>query len=112
MFPFSQSNLNRNGIPELSSERITVGTESVDFVFAPEFGREPYKGIIIVNLNDAIPTGTTATLPIRFTMLGRTANLTTYNGENVTVADIPGTGAYLVYYNRLTGALQLLNAAV
>ena len=44
-----------------------------------------------------IPAGTTATLPIVFTSDGGNAKtVTTFNGEAVTVADIPGTGVYVL----------------
>ena len=65
---------------------------------------------MIVNIAQAIPAGTTDTLPIVFTSdSGNDVNLTTYNGDNVTIADIPGTGIYLCWYESQTNTLQLLN---
>jgi hypothetical protein len=64
--------------------------------------------LLIINLAQIIPTGTTATLPIVFTSDGgSSAALTTYNGDPVTVADIAGTGIYLCWYDG--SILQLLS---
>jgi hypothetical protein len=38
--------------------------------------------------------------------------VTTYNGDPVTVADIPGTGIYLFWYESTTDSLQLLTGAL
>jgi hypothetical protein len=66
-----------------------------------------------VQLAQAIPDGTTTTLPVVFTTEGgNPANLTTYDGANVTVADIAGTGIYLVWVDTQSGVVQLLTGAV
>ena len=53
-------NTNVNGIPAISSNSVTVGTTAVsyDFYNHVNVGR-PFRGIIIVRLNQAIPAGTT-----------------------------------------------------
>lgn len=87
-----------NGIPTLSSNSVSVSTTNVAFDFNNHrnVGR-PFRGLVIVRLAQAIPTGTTATLPIVFTSDGGNAKaVTTFNGEAVTVADIPGTGVYVL----------------
>ena len=43
------------------------------------------------------------------TMAGTTGNLTLAGGANVTVADLPGTGIYLVYFDRWADTLQLVS---
>ena len=104
-------NVNVGGIPALRSLSVTVGTSDVKIAFNNHrnVGR-PFRGLMIVNLAQAIPAGTTDTLPIVFTSDGgNDVNLTTYNGDNVTVADIPGTGIYLCWYESQTNTLQLLN---
>lgn len=113
LLPFN-INVNVNGIPALRSTAVTVNTADVRFDFNshPNVGR-PFVGIIAVQIAQAIPTGTTATLPIVFTTdSGNPATLTTYNGEEVTVADIPGTGVYLVWVNSQSGEVQLLTGIV
>lgn len=113
LLPFN-INVNVNGIPALRSTAVSVSTTEVRFDFNSHrnVGR-PFVGIVVVQLAQAIPDGTTTTLPVVFTTDGgNAANLTTYNGENVTVADIAGTGIYLVWVNTQTGDVQLLTGAV
>ena len=107
-------NVNVNGIPAISSNSVSVGTTQVAFDFNNHRNvGSPFRGLIIVRLNQAIPTGTTATLPIVFTSDGGNAKtLTGYNGEIVTVADIQGTGIYIVWYESQSDTLQLLTGIV
>jgi hypothetical protein len=96
---------NRGGIPRVESTGVVVGTESVVFSFRTlNYQRSPFNGIVLVRLNQPIPTGTTATLPIVF----NSQAVTTYNGEPLTVADVAGTGVYLFYYDSASGTLQLI----
>lgn len=107
-------NVNQSGIPALRSLSVTVGTTDVRFDFNNHrnVGR-PFRGLLIVNLNQAIPTGTTETLPVVFTSDGGSVTaLTTFNGDPVTVADIPGTGIYLFWYESQTDSLQLLTGTL
>jgi len=104
-------NVNVGGIPAIRSLSLNVTTTDVKIAFNNHrnIGR-PFRGIMVVNIAQPIPAGTTDTLPIVFTSDGgNDVNLTTYNGENVTVADIPGTGIYLCWYESQTNTLQLLN---
>ena len=113
LLPFN-INVNVGGIPALRSTAVTVSTTEVRFDFNSHrnVGR-PFVGIIAVQLAQAIPTGTTTTLPIVFTTEGgNPANLTTFNGDNVTVDDIPGTGVYLVWVDTTSGLVQLLSGAL
>lgn len=107
-------NVNVNGIPALRSTAVTVSTTEVryDFNSHRNVGR-PFVGIVAVQLAQAIPAGTTTTLPVVFTTEGGSpANLTTYDGENVTVADVAGTGIYLVWVDTQSGTVQLLTGIV
>lgn len=113
LLPFN-INVNVNGIPALRSTAVTVSTTEVRFDFNSHrnVGR-PFVGIVAVQLAQSIPTGTTTTLPIVFTTDGgNAANLTTFNGEDVTVADIAGTGIYLVWVDSQSGTVQLLTGIV
>lgn len=113
LLPFN-INVNVNGIPCLRSTAVNVNTTDVRFDFNSHqnVGR-PFVGIIVVNLAQSIPAGTTATLPVLFTTEGGNgAELTTYNGEAVTVADIAGTGIYLVWVDSQSGTVQLLTGIV
>ena len=110
MFGCVNVTTNVNGIPYLRTNGVTVSTESVDFSLG--FRRIPAVGYITVNIADVIPTGTTTTLPIRLTLNGNTRNLTSFGGENVTVADITGTGVVTIFYDWYNGTLQLVSSVV
>lgn len=107
-------NVNQNGIPTISSNSVSVGTTAVSFDFNNHRNvGSPYRGLLIVRLAQAIPAGTTATLPIQFTSDGGNAQpVTTFNGDAITVADIPGTGVYLFWYESQTNTLQLLTGSL
>ena len=104
-------NVNRNGIPAVSSIAVTVNTNNVAFDFNNHRNvGAPFRGLLIIRLNQKIPAGTTATLPIIFTSEGgNPQNLTTYNGANVTVANISGTGVYICWFESQTNTLQLIS---
>ena len=107
-------NVNQSGMPALRSLSVTVGTTDVRFDFNNHrnVGR-PFRGLLVINLAQVIPAGTTDTLPIVFTSGGGSvAELTTFNGDPVTVADIPGTGIYSAWYESSTDSLQLLTGAL
>ena len=107
-------NVNQSGVPAIRSLSVTVGTNDVRFEFNNHrnVGR-PFRGLLVVNLAQPIPTGTTTTLPIVFTSGGsNVANLTTLNGDPVTVANITGTGVYLAWYESQTDSLQLLTSSL
>lgn len=107
-------NVNQFGIPTVSSNAVSVGTTQVAFDFTnhPTVG-EPFRGLVIIRLNQAIPTGTTATLPIVFTSDGaNTVNLIGFNGDAITVADISGTGIYLIFVDSQSNSVQLLTGIV
>ena len=96
---------NVNGIPYLRTNGVTVGTETVDFSLG--FRRIPPVGYLTVNIADAIPTGTTGTLPVRFTLNGTTRNLTLFGGANVTAADLTGAGIVTIFMDWYNGILQI-----
>lgn len=105
-FPYQYINI--NGIPTIEARKVTVTDTSVDFQFRPDFDGTPFRGLLLVYISEAIPSGTTTTLPIRFSMAGNTQILTTSGGAEVTVADFSGTGVFLVYYDRYANILQLV----
>ena len=103
-------NVNQTGIPALRSLSVTVSTTNVAFDFNNHrnVGR-PFRGLLIINLAQPIPTGTTDTLPIVFTSGGGNPQpVIGKNGEAITVADIEGTGVYLMWYESQTNTLQLI----
>lgn len=99
---------NAGGIPYIYSTNTTVGTETVDIALG--FRRFQPVGYFTVKLSDAIPDGTTTTLPITLTANGVTRNLTLFDGTQATVAElIGGTGVFLVFNNKFDGILQLMS---
>ena len=110
VYPFQY--VNRRGIPTVQTRSIAVSTTSVNFGFNPDWDTSPFRGLLLVYVSEAIPTGTTATLPITFTMAGNTANVTVPGGTNLTVGDFPGVGVYLLYYDRVANMLQLIGSEI
>ena len=96
---------NVNGVPYLPTNSVTVGTEAVDFSLG--FRSIPRIGHLTIRIADAIPAGTTGTLPVRFTLNGSTRALTFFGGTAVTAADLVGTGVIDVFYDFYNGILQL-----
>ena len=107
-FPWQYTNI--NGIPTIKTQTVTVSDTAVTFKFAPDFDGRPFRGLILVYISEAIPEGTTTTLPIQFSMAGTTSNVTVAGGAAVTVADLPGVGIYLVYFDRWADTLQLIGS--
>ena len=96
---------NVHGIPYLATNGVTVTDESVDFALG--FRRIPKIGKVAIRITDAIPTGTTGTLPVRFTLNGTTRVLTFFGGDPVTAADLAGTGVIEAWYDWFNGIFQL-----
>ena len=105
-YPYQYINI--NGIPTIKTQTVVVSDTAVTFKFAPDFDGRPFRGLILVYISEAIPTGTTTTLPVQFSMAGTTSNVTVAGGATVTVADLPGVGIYLVYFDRWADTLQLI----
>ena len=97
---------NVNGIPYLRTSGVTVGTDAVDFALG--FRRIPPVGYLTINIAEAVPAGTTGTLPIRFTLNGNTRTLAYFGGASVTAADLASTGIITVFYDWYNGVLQLV----
>lgn len=102
---------NINGIPYLSSTNITVNDTTVDIALG--FRRIQPVGYLTIRLEDAIPEGTTETLPVNLTLNGTSRPLTLFDGTPVTAAElIGGTGVILVFNDRFNGILQLMSRTV
>lgn len=99
---------NVNGVPYLSTNNVTVKDTTVDFSLG--FRRIQPVGYLTIRITDAIPTGTTGTLPVTLTLNGVTRALTFFNGTPVTVANITGTGVITVFNDRFNDVLQITSA--
>lgn len=96
---------NVNGISYLTTNSVAVSADSV--AFALGFRRIPKLGKLAISIENAIPEGTTGTLPIEFTLNGNTRPLTFFGGTAVTAADLAGLGVIEVWYDWFKGTLQL-----
>ena len=98
---------NKIGIPRVQSTSVIVNSDNVEFYFdGNRLFSNSYSGLVLVKIDQAIPTGTTTTLPIIFNSTNGKQNVTTYNDADMTVGTWPGTGIYLMYYDRATNMLQ------
>lgn len=101
---------NAGGIPYLSSSNVTVSTETVDIALG--FRRIQPIGHLTIFIDDAVPTGTTGTLPVTITLNGTTRALTLPNGAPVTAAELIGVNIIDVFNDRFKGILALMSRTI
>jgi hypothetical protein len=101
---------NAGGIPYLSSTNVTIGTETIDIALG--FRRIQPVGYLTIFIDDAIPTGTTTTLPVTVTLNGTTRALTLPNGTPVTIAELIGVNILTVFNDRFRGILSLMSRTI
>ena len=101
---------NAGGIPYIVSTKTTVGTETVDIALG--FRRIQPVGYLTIVVDDVVPTGTTATLPVTLTMNGTTRALTFANGTPVTAAALLNVSNILVFNDRTRGLLTLMSRTI
>lgn len=90
----------------IESRSVSATATNVTYTFEA-FRNNAFAGLLLVDLQQPIPTTATDTLPVLF---GSVQLLNSIGGQ-ATVADIGGVGAsslLLVYYNSRTGRLQLV----
>ena len=96
---------NKQGIPRLEANSVSISTDAVTFNFANHrYLNIPYSGLILFKLPSYSAPSTA--VPIVFNTNGSTQALTTLGGTAVTSADLNKSGIYLAYYENNT--LQLL----
>ena len=110
-YPFNFSN--RRGIPLIETSSINVTDDNV-VINIPNrsFRWLNDKGIILLRLNQAIPDGTTGTLPVLFSSNDFTQPLTNIGGTAITAAQILGAGVYLIYYDKNANLMQMLTTQI
>lgn len=101
---------NAGGIPYLSSTNVTIGTETIDIALG--FRRIQPVGYMTIFIDDAIPTGTTTTLPVTLTLNGTTRSLTLPDGTPVTAAELIGVNIINVFNDRFRGILTLMSRTI
>ena len=111
-FPFGfplpgESRVNRNTLPVVE---VQVNADNVTLELPNgAYRNRPYVGEFFIDLRTAIPTGTTATLPVLIGTNGDTRPLMEYEGQPATVANFAGAGVYAIHYNKATNELYLVN---
>lgn len=101
---------NAGGIPYLSSTNVAIGAETIDIALG--FRRIQPVGHLTIFIEDAIPTGTTATLPVTLTLNGTSRALTLPNGTPVTAAELLGVNILDVFNDRFRGILALMSRTI
>lgn len=101
---------NAGGIPYLSSSNVTVSTETVDIALG--FRKIQPVGHLTIFIDDAVPTGTTGTLPVTITLNGTTRALTLPNGTPVTAEALIGVNIIDVFNDRFKGILALMSRTI
>ena len=107
---FQNVTTNAGGLAYISNTQVTVGTEAVNIALG--FRRIQPIGYFTVRMENAIPTGTTDTLPITLTMNGVTRPLLLPNGDEVTVADLLAVNVFLVFNDRFSNLLTLMSRTI
>ena len=108
--PFLFPNLGRNNYNTIPSAGVTVGTDAVTIELPPHsLYRRNYVGSFFLDLREAIPTGTSATLPVQSSANGVSLPLMEIAGTQATVANFAGAGIYEIHYNRYTNELYIVN---
>lgn len=110
-FPFNFAN--RNGIPLIEASGIEV-TDTNVVLNLPQraFRFLNDKGLILFRMTQAIPSGTTQTLPVVFSSSDFTQPLTNTGGTPITVAQVSATGVYLIYYDKGANLMQLVTTTI
>lgn len=101
---------NAGGFPYIVSTNTTVGTENVNIALG--IRRIQPVGYMTIIISDAVPTGTTTTLPVTLTLNDVTKSLTLPNGTAVTAEDLIGVNVITVFNDRTRGLLVLMSRTV
>ena len=101
--PFTTAN--KQGIPRIETSGVAVGTTAVTYSLRnANFGR-PWNGLVAVKVSQAVPTGTTGTLPVQI----NNQPLIGLGGNAITASDITGVGVLLCWCESAENTLQALN---
>jgi len=101
---------NAGGFPYIVSTNTTVGTENVNIALG--IRRIQPVGYMTIIISDAIPTGTTTTLPVTLTLNDVTKSLTLPDGTAVTAEELIGVNVITVFNDRSRGLLTLMSRTI
>lgn len=100
---------NAGGVPYLSTTNVTVSSTAVDFALGWQRQTLPPVGYFTIRIANAIPDGTTSTLPITLTLNGVTRALTLPDGTEATVANLQNVSVITVFNDRFNAILALIS---
>lgn len=106
---------NRGGIARIASTGVTATTTDVTIHFTNHGNlKSAYRGLVIVKMTVPIPTGTTQTLPVKFDSGPGTQAVAPVKLGNqpITVADMPGVGVYIFYYDNVEGVIEQVSGTI
>lgn len=96
---------NKQGIPRIITNSVDVSTTNVAYSLRSATFSRPWNGLVAIKLAQAIPSGTTGTLPVTI----NTQPLTGLGGTAITASDITGVGVLLCWWESSENTLQVLN---
>lgn len=97
----------------METSSITVNEDNVVFTLTNRsFRFLRSQGLMLFRLNQAIPEGTTTTLPIVFSSNGFEQGLTNVGGTPITVAQLSNPGVYLIFYDKCANLMQLMTTQI
>lgn len=103
---------NRGGVPIISATP-TVGTADVQLSLPDNaFRFLGMKGLVVLQLNAPIASGTTGTLPVLAEVNGQTRPLSNASGEALTAADLGSVTALVVLFDKAANILQVLSQTI
>lgn len=109
-FPMNFANI--RGIPMIATSNVEVTTDNVVLTIPRRAFRSlANSGFVAFRLTQTLPTGG-ATLPIVIQSSEFTQSLTVVGGAAATGAQMPGTGVYLIWYDKCSDMMQLLTFGV
>lgn len=106
---FNNVTTNAGGIPYIANTNVTVSDTTVDLALGWFRRSLPPIGYFTVRVANAIPEGTTGTLPVTLSLNGVTRPLTLPNGVAVTAADLEGVLVFTVFNDRFNNILALMS---
>lgn len=102
--PFTTAN--KGGIPRLETTGVSVSATAVTYSLrnSAAFAR-PWNGLVAIRVAQAVPSGTTGTLPVTI----NAQPLVGLGGTAITASDITGAGVLLCWWESAENTLQVIN---
>ena len=96
---------NKQGIPRIETSGVAVSTTAVTYSLRNANFARPWNGLVAIKVSQAVPAGTTGTLPVQI----NNQPLTGLGGNAITASDITGVGVLLCWWESAENTLQVLN---